>query len=131
MNRKLSWRFIFNYVRNIFTTLIFLLTMMMGRESQYVSISNDFVRIKRPRQQVANRGGRFFRMSEHELAFVERVLTRKPNLQIYRTHQVAPTCDFVIIDRSDSQYIVGWVVELKTAPNSAHAGIQLSRADEH
>jgi hypothetical protein len=38
--------------------------------------------------------------------------------------------DFVIIDRSDSQYIVGWVIELKTASGSAHAGIQLSRAAE-
>ena len=67
-------------------------------------------------------------MSEHELAFVERVLTRKPNLQIYRTHQVSQMGDFVIIDLSDSQLIVGWVVELKMAPNSAHAGVQLARA---
>ena len=69
-------------------------------------------------------------MSEHELAFVERVLTRKPNLQIYRTHQEGMMGDFVIIDLSDSQYIVGWVVELKTAAGSAHAGVQLLRAEE-
>lgn len=129
MNRKLSWRFIFNYVRNIFTTLIFLLTMMSGRANRYANISDDdFVRIKRPRQQAANRGTRIFRMSEHELAFVERVLTRKPNLQIYRTHQATQMGDFVIIDLSDSQYHVGWVIELKTAPSSAHAGVQLSTA---
>lgn len=91
---------------------------------------NDFVRVKRPKQQVANVGQRIFRMSSHELAFVESVLTRKPNLQIYRTHQTANMGDFVIIDPSDSQYIVGWVVELKMASGAAHAGVQLSRAEE-
>ncbi len=94
-------------------------------------ISNDdFVRVRRPKQQVPNVAQRIFRMSNHELAFVERVLTRKPNLQIYRTHQTANMGDFLIIDPSDSQYIVGWVVELKMASGAAHAGVQLSRAKE-
>lgn len=90
----------------------------------------DFVRIKRPRQQVANKDRRIFRMSDYELQFVERLLTRKPNLQIYRTHQTANMGDFVILDLSDPEELVGWVIELKTAPNSAHAGVQLLRASE-
>ncbi len=90
----------------------------------------DFVRIHRPGQQAANKGDRIFRMSDHELGFVGSVLERKPNLQIYRTHQKSQMGDFVIIDRTNFREPVGWIVELKTASKSPHAGIQLARASE-
>ncbi|MDM8551683.1 hypothetical protein QUF72_16470 [Desulfobacterales bacterium HSG2] len=67
-------------------------------------------------------------MTDYELEFVETVLKRKPNLQIYRPNQKSYMGDFVVIDCSDVNSRVGWIIERKMAEDSSHAGTQLSKA---
>jgi len=85
----------------------------------------DLVRLKRPRQladDVAN--DRIFKLAPDELKFVERVMERKPNLQIYRTNQKAKLGDFLVIDRSNPKDVLGIAVELKQGGGGAGNQLQ-------
>ena len=87
----------------------------------------DFVRVNRNRQ-VANdiNANRIFKMTDDELAFVERIRSEKPNLQIYRTNQKDRLGDFLIIDRSNPKKPMAFLVDLKSGGGGA--GNQLSNS---
>ncbi|MEE6263560.1 polymorphic toxin-type HINT domain-containing protein [Plantactinospora sonchi] len=63
-------------------------------------------------QQVA---GGSYKLSKAELAFVNDLLKRKPNFQVFRADGKASMGDFLVIDRSNPRSPVGWAVELKTS----------------
>jgi len=87
--------------------------------------ADDFVRLNRSRQLADNiSANRIFRLTDDELAFVNQVRNRKPNLQIFRTNQKDNLGDFLLIDRSNPQRPIAFLVDLKGGGGGA--GSQLS-----
>jgi hypothetical protein len=69
-------------------------------------------------------------MSPAELQFVKDLGDLKPNLEVYRTNGKNSQGDFLVIDRSNPEKPVGWVVELKSKPGGAFPGNQFMNADQ-
>jgi RHS repeat-associated protein len=88
----------------------------------------DYIRV-RPGQQAP---GPEFNMSNAELDFVRRLIGPggRTNLHVYRTPDGIGKGDFVVIDQSNPQRLVGWVAELGSGKGAAHAGHQLRNAAE-
>ena len=69
-------------------------------------------------------------MSSYEMQFVKIVEEKRTGLQIYRTPHGVRMGDFVVVDQSDHGNPIGTIVELKSAPDASHAGIQLKNGNE-
>jgi hypothetical protein len=64
-------------------------------------------------------------MNSYERRFVETIRSRKPNLQIHRTDDGTGLGDFLLVDFTNNPSQKSYLVELKSHPNSPHAGYQL------
>lgn len=87
--------------------------------------ATDFARMRSARQLANDRpSNRVFRLDANELQFVDDVLARKPNLQIYRTNQKGKLGDFLVIDRSNPRRPVAFLMDLKSGGGSAGNQLQ-------
>lgn len=58
--------------------------------------------------------------------FVKKLLEKRPNLQVYRTHGEKFQGDFMVVDPSDPKNLVAYVVDRKMG--GGNAGQQLKNA---
>ncbi|MFH8527077.1 DUF6531 domain-containing protein [Streptomyces tendae] len=80
----------------------------------------------RPGQQVKK--GTPYEMSPPEREFVEKLLEKRPNLRVYRTHGKQAEGDFVIVDMTNKKDRVGWVVDHKMNADKVTKGNQFTNA---
>jgi RHS repeat-associated protein len=80
----------------------------------------------RPGQQVKK--GTPYEMSPPEREFVEKLLQKRPNLRVYRTHGKQAEGDFVIVDMTNKRDRVGWVVDHKMNADKVTKGNQFTNA---
>ncbi|WP_409470221.1 DUF6531 domain-containing protein [Streptomyces sp. HC307] len=80
----------------------------------------------RPGQQVKK--GTPYEMSPPEREFVEKLLEKRPNLRVYRTHGKQAEGDFVIVDMTNKKNRVGWVVDHKMNADKVTKGNQFTNA---
>ncbi|MEU2338731.1 RHS repeat-associated core domain-containing protein [Streptomyces sp. NPDC013172] len=69
-----------------------------------------------------------FEMSPPEREFVEKLLEKRTNLRVYRTHGKQAEGDFVIVDMTDKKNRVGWVVDHKMNADKVTKGNQFTNA---
>ncbi|WP_390898114.1 DUF6531 domain-containing protein [Streptomyces lusitanus] len=80
----------------------------------------------RPGQQVKK--GTPYEMSPPEREFVEKLLEKRTNLRVYRTHGKQAEGDFVIVDMTNKNHKVGWVVDHKMNADKVTKGNQFTNA---
>ncbi|MFF0224512.1 DUF6531 domain-containing protein [Streptomyces sp. NPDC004629] len=69
-----------------------------------------------------------FEMSPPEREFVEKLLEKRTNMRVYRTHGKQAEGDFVIVDMTDKRNRVGWVVDHKMNADKVTKGNQFTNA---
>lgn len=67
-----------------------------------------------------------YHLSPPEMDFVKKLLEKRPNLQVYRTHGEKFQGDFMVVDPSDPKNLVAYVVDHKMG--GGNAGQQLKNA---
>ncbi|MEU8930585.1 RHS repeat-associated core domain-containing protein [Streptomyces sp. NPDC048409] len=69
-----------------------------------------------------------FEMSPPEREFVQKLLEKRTNLRVYRTHGKQAEGDFVIVDMTNKKNRVGWVVDHKMNAEKVTKGNQFTNA---